>query len=56
MQAIIYIIYTIYCTDLEEWVTHSKLTNYANNTSTGCKGKTVEKVVHKLEVDATNLL
>ena len=50
------IIYTIYCTDLEDWVKHSKITNYADDTSSGCKGKTETEVKRKLEEDAKNIL
>ena len=32
------------------------LENYADNTTTGCKGKTLEEIKEKLEEDATGIL
>ena len=50
------IIFTIYCADLEEWIKHSKLLNYADDTSTSNSGKDVDTVIRNLEEDATGIL
>ena len=41
------IVFTIYGADLEDWIKHSKVVNYADDTTTGCKGKTVEDIKEK---------
>ena len=50
------IIFTIYCADLEEWVKHSKLLNYADDTSTSLGGKDLKTVIENLEEDAKTIL
>jgi hypothetical protein len=50
------IIFTIYCADLEEWVKHSTLLNYADDTSTSHSGQVLETVIENLEEDAENVL
>ena len=50
------IIFTIYCADLEEWVKHSKLLNYADDTSSSHSGQEQTTVIKNLEEDATNIL
>ena len=50
------IIFTIYCADLKEWVKHSKLLNYAHDTSSSHSGQDQAIVVRNLEEDATNIL
>ena len=39
------IIFTIYCADLEEWVKHSSLLNYADDTSTSHGGENLDIVI-----------
>ena len=41
---------------MEEWLDQSKAFNYADDTSSSCKGKNIEEVKTKLETDAQNLL
>lgn len=50
------IIFTIYCADLEEWVTHSKLLNYADDTSSSLGDKEEEVVKTRLKEDAYRIL
>ena len=50
------IIFTIYCADLEEWVKHSKLLNYADDTSSSHSGQEQTTVIKNLEEDATYIL
>ena len=50
------IIFTIYCADLEEWVKHSIILNYADDTSTSHGGKDLNSVIGNLEEDATSIL
>ena len=49
-------IFTIYCADLEEWVKHSTLLNYEDDTSTSHSGQVLETVIENLEEDAGNIL
>ena len=49
-------IFTIYGADLEMWVEHSSIWNYADDISSFCKGKEVEDIVGKLEKDAKWIL
>ena len=49
-------IFTIYCADIEEWVKNSKMTNYADDTSSSCSGKDEDEVIGKLEEDAIEIL
>ena len=46
----------IYCADLEEWVKHSTLLNYADDTSTSHSGQVLETVIENLEEDTGNIL
>ncbi len=41
---------------MEEWVKHSCIFNYADDTESSCKGKDEQVVMKKLEEDATNIL
>ena len=50
------IIFTIYGADLEEWVKHSKIFNYADDTSSSCKDKEENVVIEKLQEDAEGIL
>ncbi len=50
------IIFTIYGADMEEWVKHSCIFNYADDTESSCKDKVEQVVMKKLEEDATNIL
>ena len=50
------IIFTLYCADLEEWVKHSKLLNYVDDTSTSHGGKDLHTVVENLEEDKKSIL
>ena len=50
------IIFTIYCADLEEWVKHLILLNYADDTSTSHSGENLDTVIEKLEEDASSFL
>jgi hypothetical protein len=50
------IIFNIYGADMEEWVKHSCIFNYADDTESSCKDKDEQEVLKKLEEDATNIL
>jgi len=50
------IIFIIYGADMEEWVKHSCIFNYADDTESSCKDKDEQVVLRKLEEDATNIL
>ena len=50
------IVFTIYCAGMEEWVTHSTIFNYADDTSSSLADKTVETIIEKLERDAEQML
>ena len=50
------IIFTIYCADMEDWVNHSTIFNYADDTSSSVADKSVEVVLEKLESDAEGML
>ena len=46
------IIFTVYGADLEEWLTKAKPFNYADDTTTSCKGKDTKKIIEDLESEA----
>ena len=50
------IIFIIYGADMEEWVKHSCIFTYADDTESSCKDKDEHIVMKKLEEDATNIL
>ena len=50
------IIFTIYCADLKEWVRHSKLLNYADNTGTSNSSQEIQQIIENLEEHASNIL
>ena len=50
------IIFTIYCANLENWVDHSSMLNYADDTSSSCSDANEEDVMRKLESDAEKIL
>jgi len=50
------IIFIINGADMEEWVKHSCIFNYADDTESSCKGKDEQVVMKKLKEDATNIL
>ena len=50
------IVFTLYTADMEMWLTSSKLANFADDTTTDCKGKCRLKIKTKLEEDAMNIL
>ena len=50
------IIFTIYGADLEEWVNHSSIFNYADDTSSSYANKDGKVVVERLQEDAKGIL
>ena len=50
------IIFTLYTADMEQWLKSSKLSNFADDTTTGVKNKHMEGVRKGLEEDAHNVL
>lgn len=50
------IIFTIYGADMEEWVDHSTVFNYADDTSSSCADKSLDRIQEKLENDAGKIL
>ena len=50
------IIFTIYGADMEDWVEHSTIFNYADDTSSSCTDKSTEVIKKKLEHDAEKML
>ena len=50
------IIFTIYCAYLEQWVKHSKLLNYADDTSTSNSGSDLRSVIENLEEDVDSII
>ena len=50
------IIFTIYCANLENWVDHSSMLNYADDTSSSCSDANEEDVMRKLKSDAEKIL
>ena len=50
------IIFTIYGADMEDWVEHSTIFNYADDTTSSCVDKSIETIKKKLENDAENML
>ena len=50
------IVFTIYGSDLEMWLKHSKAFTFADDTQTNCKGKTKEEILRLLEEDSENVL
>ena len=50
------IIFTIYGADMEEWVDHSTIFNYADDTSSSCVSKSLDRIQEKLESDADKML
>jgi hypothetical protein len=50
------IIFPIYGADLEEYVSYSKIFNYADNTSSSCEGQEKDKVIAKLQENAKGIL
>ena len=50
------IIFTVYGADLEQWLTKAKPFNYADDTTTSCKGKQTDLVIRDLELDAVGVL
>ena len=50
------IIFTLYTADMEQWLKSSKLSNFADDTTTSVKNKNMEKVRKGLEEDAHNVL
>ena len=45
-------VFTIYTSDLQYWVKKAKIFNYADDTTSGCSAKELEKVLKDLEADA----
>ena len=43
------LIFVLYMSDLEEWLTHSNAKTYADDTTTGTSSKAKEKVIRNLE-------
>ena len=50
------IIFTIFYANLEEWVRHSILLNYADDTSTSHSRENLDSVIANLEEDTTSIL
>ena len=50
------IIFTLYTADMELWLKTSKLTNYADDTTTDNKSKCIVEIKTRLEEDAKNVL
>ena len=50
------IIFTLYTADMELWLKTSKLFNFADDTTTDNKGKSLLEIKLWLEEDATNVL
>ena len=50
------IIFIIYGADMEEWITHSSIYNYADDTASSCQDKKEQVVIEKLEEDAESIL
>ena len=50
------IIFTIYGADLEDWVKHSSIFNYADYSTSSCSGEDEDTIITKLEEDATGIL
>jgi hypothetical protein len=49
------IIFIIYGADMDEWVKHLCIFNYADDTESSCKVEDEQVVMKKLEEDATNI-
>ena len=50
------IVFTIYGADMEDWMSHSTLFNYADDTSSSLADRSVETIKEKLESDAEKML
>ena len=50
------IIFIIYGADMEEWIKHSSIYTYADDTSSSCQDQEEETVIKKLEEDADDIL
>ena len=46
----------IYGADMEDWVKHSRINNYVDDTTSNVKGKSEDELITKLEEDASNIL
>ena len=49
-------IFTIYCADLEEWLKHSIILNYADDTRSSYSGNSTNTVIENLEEETLNIL
>ena len=47
---------TLYTADMELWLENSSFFNFADDTTTDCKGDRIEEIKDKLEGDAKNIL
>ena len=47
---------TLYTADMELWLENSSFFNFADDTTTDCKGDRIEEIKDKLEGDAKNVL
>jgi hypothetical protein len=50
------IIFIIYGADMEEWITHSSIYTYADDTSSSCQDSVEQVVIEQLEEDAKSIL
>ena len=50
------LIFVLFVSDLQDWLSHSTAPTYADDTSTGTSGTTVEDVLKKMEEDADQVL
>jgi hypothetical protein len=50
------IIFIIYGADMEEWITHSSISTYADETSSSCQDSVEQVVIEQLEEDAKSIL
>ena len=50
------LIFVLFVSDLQDWLQHSSAPTYADDTTTGTTGTTVEETLQKMEVDAKEVL
>jgi hypothetical protein len=50
------IIILIYGADMDEWITHSSINTYADDTSSRCQDRVEQVVIKQLEEDAKSIL
>ena len=50
------LIFVLFVSDLQDWLSHSTAPTYADDTSTGTSGTTVQETIEKMEEDASQVL